>query len=87
MTAKQALMESLKEFVRNGLLSGIMAFLTVVVQGLNTTTGEVNINYALAIVLLLSTVLGALVTAIDRFIHKWDGTELNGLFPKFTGLN
>lgn len=81
MTWKQSLQQSSKMFLRTGILTGISSALTIVLAGLNTQTGEIHINSALAVIMFLSTCIGALIMAINTFLAKWDGVETSGLLP------
>lgn len=78
---KDSLVEAVREFIRTGLLGGISSALGVVVLGLNTTTGEIAVNYQLAGVIFAFTALTALIRSLDKFVHEWNGTKLNGISP------
>ena len=65
--------EPILEFFRTTILSVVAAVIIVVLAGVNTQTGEIHINYALA----FSTGLTALLTGILRGIEK-QGYESNG---------
>jgi hypothetical protein len=78
---KKAFIEAIKEFFRTGILGGLSSATGVAILGLNTTTGEIHINYALMFVVLLFNLLTAFMRAVDKFIHEWDGTKLKGIMP------
>lgn len=65
--------ESIKEFLRTTILSVIASVIIVVLAGINTETGEMKINFALA----FSTGLVSLLTGILRGIEK-QGYETKG---------
>lgn len=58
--------EAIREFFRTTVLSVVASVIIVVLAGINTETGEININVALA----FSTGLASLLTGILRGIEK-----------------
>lgn len=81
MNWKQALTQSARMFLRNGILTGITSSLTIVLTGLDTQTGIIHINTALVIVVFAATLLGSLIMAINTFLQKWDQVDTQGLLP------
>lgn len=72
MTFKQALIEGLKELLRVLLASAIVVTPIMIAQ--LEATGTVDWK-----VIGISALIGGL-KAIDKLLHKWDGTKLKGLF-------
>lgn len=78
---KTAAWESVKEFVRTGLLGNIVTTIPLIVAGINTSNGEFGINWGIVTAVFSVNVLTALARAIDRFVHEWNGTKLKGVIP------
>lgn len=78
---KQASLEALKEFFRTGILGSLVTAILTATQGINVEAGSFEINWNILVAAFAFSVLTALARAIDRFIHEWDGTKLNGLMP------
>lgn len=72
MNFKDALKEGLKELVRVLLASAIVV-VPLVIQHLEAS-GAVDWK-AIGLAALI-----AALKAVDKLLHKWDGTKLNGLF-------
>lgn len=72
MTFKQALIEGLKELLRVLLASAIVVTPIMIAQ--LEAAGTVDWK-----VIGIAALIGAL-KAIDKLLHKWEGTKLNGLF-------
>lgn len=73
MTFKQAAAEGAKEFLRIALASAVIVVPMLIVQ--LEASGTVDWKSV-----ALAAVIAAL-KAVDKLLHKWDGTELKGLLP------
>lgn len=78
---KTAAWEAVKEFIRTGLLGNLVTTIPLIISGMNTVTGDININWAMVGVVFAVNMLTALTRSIDRFLHEWNGTKLNGIMP------
>lgn len=69
---KKALIEAGKELGRVVLV----AIIPVLYTSINTSTGEIHLDYRV----ILAVSLVAVIKSVDKFIHKSD-IELKGLLP------
>lgn len=72
MKFKQALIEGLKELLRVLLASAIVVTPIIIAQ--LESAGTVDWK-----VIGIAALIGGL-KAVDKLLHKWEGTKLNGLF-------
>lgn len=76
---KQAAVEALKTFFRNGILGGVVVATGVILMGIHTDTGMILVNWNMAIALFVFTALSAAMVSLDKFTHEWDGTKATGI--------
>lgn len=82
---KKVFIEAVKEFCRFLLVGLSASIIPAVLMGIDTTVGSFAINWVLVLALVVATVLGALVKAIDKFLHEWGKeTENDGLTKGLT---
>lgn len=77
-TAKDAAVEALKTFFRNGILGGVVVAIGAMISGIHPDTGMIIINWGVVSSLFLFTALSAFAVSLDKFIHEWDGGGLIG---------
>jgi hypothetical protein len=82
---KKIFIEAVKEFLRYLLIGLSASIIPAVLVGINTTVGSFEINWMLVLALAVATLLGALVKAVDKFLHEWGKeTENDGLTKGLT---
>lgn len=79
MSFSQPVIEGFKEFVRTmilGLVPVVGAILLFIKSGINVEVGSFNINWMIALAMLVSGFIGVMQTAImsafDKWLHKID---------------
>jgi hypothetical protein len=79
-------MEQLKEGIKQGLRVVVLSILPVIISGLNTQTGEININWRVVAVVGLV----ALLSFIDKWLHEigkiYEATDFEKYKKYITGL-
>ena len=69
MELKIAIIEGIKEIIRNTIFMAVPSCLLIILTGINTTTGAIALNYSLLLAVFLSSEIGIILTGIDRAKH------------------
>lgn len=64
--------EAVLEFFRTTILSTVASVITIVVTGINTQTGTIQINWGLAVAVGMTTLLTGILRFIDKYGYEND---------------
>lgn len=79
---KRIFIEAVKEFFRYLLIGLSASIIPAVLVGIDTTVGSFAINWMLVLALAITTILGALVKSVDKFLHEWGKETENDSLTK-----